>query len=431
MPLAATARSMSFELATDEQDKRLPKVVVLGTGWAAFRMVKSIDSTRHRVVVISPRNHFLFTPLLPATASGTLEFRSIIEPIRSSKIMRRTKYYQALATRICPESKTITCHGTLTDEEFEVDYDKLVIAVGARNNTFNIEGVHENAHFLKELSDARAVRTKVIQCFEEASLPSTPAEERQRLLNTVIVGGGPTGIEFAGELSDLYWQDLRKSFPDVPPNEVKMTVLEASHGILSAFHGNLVKRALANLRKRAVDVRTDTVVQKVHADHVELKDGQKVPYGTLIWSTGVAARDVVDACPLTKEKGRIVVDEFLRARGVRDVYALGDCAAIEGNVLPPTAQVAQQQGKYLAEALNCEAKGKELHPFKYHFLGLMTYVGNFNSLIDTPQFKASGFWTWIAWRSAYLTRLGTVKNKLQVPFDWMRTILFGRDVTSF
>ena len=142
-----------------------------------------------------------------------------------------------------------------------MDYDKLIIAVGAQCNTFNIEGVTENALFLKELADSRKIRNRIIECFEQASIPTLSTEERKRILNTVIVGGGPTGVEFAGELSDFFWHDLRRCFPNIPINEVKITVLEASHNILSAFDKRLVERALTNLKKLSVDIRTDTVVK--------------------------------------------------------------------------------------------------------------------------------------------------------------------------
>jgi NADH:ubiquinone reductase (non-electrogenic) len=180
-----------------------PKLVVLGTGFAALSLIRHLRTDAYDVVVVSPRNHFLFTPLLPSTTVGTVEFRSIIEPIRQALDPKAVTFYQARCTAIDPATKLITCEGVHDRETFLLGYDSLVIAVGAVSKTFGVPGVEQFAFRLKELSDARAIRQRIIQCFERASTPMQTEEERRRLLHFVIVWGGPTGVEFAAELHDL------------------------------------------------------------------------------------------------------------------------------------------------------------------------------------------------------------------------------------
>eukprot|EP00026_Physarum_polycephalum_P007723 Phypoly_transcript_07788.p1 GENE.Phypoly_transcript_07788~~Phypoly_transcript_07788.p1 ORF type:complete len:439 (+),score=51.05 Phypoly_transcript_07788:166-1482(+) len=408
------------------------KIIVLGTGWGAFRFIKSVDCNQYKVIVVSPRNHFLFTPLLASTTVGTLEFRSVVEPIRKTR-QHRMEYYQAECTDINPVEKKVTLKGVLGGEPFEMKYDKLVVAVGARNNTFNIPGVVEHAFFLKELHHARAIRKRILNCFEQAAMPNISHAERERLLSFVVVGGGPTGIEFAAELDDFFWEDLNKAFPNIPVNSVRITLLEASNTVLSSFDASLSEYTIRTFRKRGIDLRTGSLVKEVKEHEVVLSDGTLVPFGLLVWSTGVAPQAFIkELKSIPKEShGRIVVDEYLQVKGVPDVYAIGDCAAGEAKALPATAQVAQQQAAYLAKAVNQMARKEPVAPFAYHYMGMLAYVGHYNSVFDAPKVKFHGFFAWVSWRSVYLTRLGSLKSKIQVPFEWFRTFVFGRDITSF
>lgn len=406
------------------------KVVILGSGWAGFRVLHDMDRNKYDVCVISPRNHFVFTPLLASSTTGVLNFRSIIEPIRSTS-REDHEYYQAYCTDIDFNNKKIQCSAAHYKENFDVNYDKLIIAVGADNNTYNIPGVTpKNVYFLKELADARAIRNRIIEIFEEASIPSLPSRQRKKLLHFVVVGGGPTGVEFAAELSDFFWEDLNLYFPKIQVSDVKITILEASTKILSSFSQDLIDNAVGSIRKQGIDLRTESLVKEVQPNRVILDDDSYIDCGLIVWSTGVGPRKLLKDLndkPLIKH-GRLVVDNQLRVKGVDSVYALGDCAGIEGNPLSATAQVAQQQAKYLARSLN---KENTVEDFVFYPLGLMAYIGSKRSLLDTKNIGLSGFIGFLAWRSVYLTRLGSLKNKLQVPFDWTRTLIWGRDVTNF
>lgn len=410
-----------------------PRLVVLGTGFGALSLLKDLSPSRYAVTVISPRNHFLFTPLLPSATVGTIEFLSIAEPIRLAA--KGVTFAQAEAFALDPERKAVCCRSPFSGEEFDVRYDVLVIAVGAVSNTFGIEGVAEHALFLKELSDARLIRQKIIDNFEHASLPTVSEAERKRLLHFVVVGGGPTGVEYAAELADFFDDEVKAHFPNLIDN-ARITLVEAGKQILSSFDESLSTYAMKVFQRRRINFILNAPVKKVEAGKVHLATGEALETGLIVWSTGNGPTPFVKALPFQKDRsGRILTDRYLRVLGATDVFALGDCATIEGYSQPATAQVAMQAGKYLAKLLNRASSPskaeKSIAPFERQNFGMLAYIGDDRALADLPTVKWRGFLTWIFWRAAYLTKLVSVKNKLQVLFDWIKSRAFGRDLSRF
>jgi NADH:ubiquinone reductase (non-electrogenic) len=404
------------------------RLLVLGTGFGAFNVVKHVGSA-YQVTVVSPRNHFLFTPLLPSTTVGTIEYQSIVEPIRHAR--RGIRYYQSAAQSVDLLRRTVQCAGAGANDTFDVPYDVLVIAVGALSNTFGIPGVTGHALFLKEAGDARALRQQIIRCFERANLPSTTPQERQRLLHFVVCGGGPTGVEFAAELHDYLRHDLRRAYPHLVP-AARITVVEAMKEILGGFDEQLRRYATEHFRRREIAILTESPVARVDPELLRLANGDAIPYGLLLWSTGNGPTPFAVAAPLPKDaRHRFIVDQCFRVTGHDDVYAIGDCAVVSDNPLPATAQVAQQQGRYLGRALARRARGRTPVPFAYRHLGMLAYVGGNCALADLDSYKGKGWATWVFWRSAYLTRVVSLKNKVLVLFDWVKARLFGRDVSQF
>lgn len=407
------------------------KIVVLGTGFSAFRFLKKIDKIKYNVIVVSPRNHFLFTPLLPSTTVGTVEFRSIIEPIRN---VDKITYHQAYCKQIDENNKKVICEDSDTKKVFEIKYDFLVIAVGEVTNTFNIEGVKEHALFLKELSDARKIRTKIIDCFENACLPNLNEEERRKFLRFVVCGGGPTGVEFAAEMYDFIEKDVKKRYKELT-NLVEIVLIEARETLLATFDKKLSEYTMKIFKRQNIILKTKSFVFRVTDNKIFLLDGTEINYGTLVWVTGNTATEFVLKSNFEKDnKGKIFVNEFFKIKKdeknyYNDIFAIGDCTHMITGELPATAQVAQQQGLFLAKYLNREMKVRE--SFKFKNLGMLAYIGGHKALADTPQFKGTGFKTFVLWRSAYLTKLVSFKNKLLVIFDWTKTFLFGRDVSNF
>lgn len=434
-----------------------PRVVVLGTGWGACRFLKGIDTKIYDVVCISPRNHMVFTPLLASTCVGTLEFRSVAEPV--SRIQTslasdpNSYFYLASCFGIDTDKHEVYCetvsNGKLSHEphQFKVAYDKLVIAAGAEPVTFGIKGVKENAFFLREVNHAQEIRKKLLLNLMLSDNPGISEEERKRLLHCVVIGGGPTGVEFSGELSDFIMKDVREQYAHVK-DHVKVTLIEANE-ILSSFDIGLRQYATNHLNKSGVCLKRG-VVKEVHPEKIVLNDGTDVPYGLLVWSTGVGPSQFVKTLNLPKSPGgRIGVDEWLRVPSVEDVFALGDCAGFLEQtgrpVLPALAQVAERQGKYLVELFNKKigkqdggkaSSAKDMNlgdPFVYKHLGSMASVGGYKALVDLRQSKdgkgisLAGFLSWLIWRSAYLTRVVSWRNRFYVAVNWATTLVFGRD----
>ncbi len=407
------------------------KIVVLGSGFGAISFAKAVDLRLYAVTIVSPRNHFLFTPLLPSTTVGTVEFRSIIEPVRTAR--HGVDYIQASCTSINPDNRTISCASVEGAAEFELQYDTLIVAVGARNNTFGIPGVEDHAHFLRELADARAIREHIVASLEQADVPGLDVKERERLLTFVVVGGGPTGVEFAAELHDLLDDDLKRSYPHLV-GETRIHLFEAGDSLLTSFDEDLRSYTFDHFKRSNIGVHLGTRVKEVTADGLVLENDNVIAANTIVWSTGNAPLTLIAGLPFaTDSLGRLVVDEFLRIPERADIVALGDCAAISGSRIPQTAQAAMQEGKYVAKRLNREGRGKMAKPFAFKNLGMLAYVGEGRALADIPRVRFSwkGFLTFVFWRSAYLTRLVSIKNKVLVFFDWCKTFVFGRDLSRF
>ncbi|PSS16291.1 External alternative NAD(P)H-ubiquinone oxidoreductase [Actinidia chinensis var. chinensis] len=325
------------------QKESKKKLVVLGTGWAGTSFLKDLDISSYDVQVVSPRNYFAFTPLLPSVTCGTVEARSIVEPIRNmiKKRSGEINFWEADCLKIDAANKRVFCQSNLDanvvgSNEFSLEYDYLVIAVGAQVNTFNTPGVLEYCHFLKEVEDAQRIRRTVIDCFEKAVLPGLSEEERQTNLHFIIVGGGPTGVEFAAELHDFVQEDLVKLYPSVK-DLVKITVIQSGDHILNTFDERISSFAEQKFQRDGIEVLTGSRVVNVSDKFINMKmksTGEvfSVPHGMVLWSTGVGARPVVkDFMEQIGQGNRRVLatDEWLRVKGCQDVYALGDCATID------------------------------------------------------------------------------------------------------
>ncbi|KHN07323.1 External alternative NADH-ubiquinone oxidoreductase, mitochondrial [Glycine soja] len=537
---AAVAASEAAAAATEKK-----KVVVLGTGWAGTSFLRNLDNPKYEVHVVSPRNYFAFTPLLPSVTCGTVEARSIVEPVRN--IFRKKKmdmqFSEAECLKIDAAHRKVYCRSNISNnlnekEEFVVDYDYLIIAVGANVNTFNTPGVMENCHFLKEVEDAQKIRRTVIDCFERASLPSVSEEEKKRILHFAIVGGGPTGVEFAASLHDYVTEDLVNIYPGIK-DLVKITLLEAGDHILSMFDKRITAFAEEKFGRDGIDVKTGSMVVKVSEKEIstkEMKNGgaiTTIPYGMAVWSTGIGTRpfirDFMSQIGQTNRRA-IATDEWLRVEATNNVYALGDCAtinqrkvmediaaifkkadkdnsgtltvkefqevlddicerypqvelylksqqmhniadllkgskedvekeSIELNIeelktvlskvdsqmkfLPATAQVASQQGTYLAKCFNrmeeCEKnpegpirfRGEGRHrfkPFRYKHLGQFAPLGGEQTAAQLPgDWVSIGHSSQWLWYSVYASKQVSWRTRALVVSDWTRRFIFGRD----
>ncbi|GME90485.1 unnamed protein product [Ambrosiozyma monospora] len=324
------------------------KIVIVGSGWGAMSFLQKLDTTQYNVVIVSPRNYFLFTPLLPSVPTGTIDQKSICDPVRL--IARQTpgevQYMEAAVTDIDPEAKKVYIEhksdrltigdAFINDGEpirAELDYDYLIYSVGAKVNTFGIQGIPEYASYLKEAQDAVAVRQKLFNSVEAARLLPEGSDERKRLMTFVVCGGGPTGVELAAEVKDYIVQDLSKFIPNLE-KEMNVTLIEALPNVLNMFHHKLIEYTQQVFNSQGVHLRTNTMVKKVDARNVycteKKADGTTedhvIPYGTLVWAGGNAQRkittDLAAKIPEQTSRRGLLVDEYQKLYGVEDVYAL-------------------------------------------------------------------------------------------------------------
>ena len=449
-----------------------------GTGWGSVSLLKKLDTENYNVVVISPRNYFLFTPLLPSCTTGTIEHRSIMEPIRNFLRHKKAavKYYEADATKIDYEKKVVYIND---DSEIkgatsatEVPFDMLVVGVGAENATFGIPGVREHGCFLKEVNDAQKIRKRIMDCVETATFKDQTPEEIRRLLHMVVVGGGPTGVEFAGELQDFFENDLRKWIPEIT-NNFHVTLVEALPSVLPMFSKQLIDYTEQTFKEETIEIRTKTMVKNVtdtyieaeHTDPQGNKVMERIPYGLLVWATGNSVRplvkDLMNQIPAQKDQRRgLAVNEYLVVKGTDNVWAVGDCAIAN---YAPTAQVASQEGSFLATLFNQMAKteqieqelavlsetqgkaqkeerdealarikelqrrlrrSKAMGPFEYSHQGSLAYIGSEKAVADiswlTGNLATGGQLTYFFWRSAYLSMCFSSKSShLTSPIMWL------------
>ncbi len=404
------------------------RLVVLGCGFGGFSLLSNLRRSRWDVTLISPRNYFLFTPLLPSAATGSVEFRSILETPR--RRLRDLRVVEGSARSVDWQARTLSCVGAVSGEPFSAPWDVLVIAVGAAVADYGIPGVAEHAVKLASIEDARAVRRGILEQFARAEIPGLTEEQIRQRLTFVVCGGGATGVEAAAEIHDLIHEELAQSYPELAPS-ARVVLVEALGRLLTGFDEALADYTLRHFGRGGIEVRTSAEVQAVEKERVVLADGETIPCGLILWAGGNAPVPFLQSLgiPLSP-RGRLAVDGYLRLPSHAGVYALGDCAVGEPPA-PATAQVAQQQGKYLAHALDRGREGKSVEPFRFKSSGMLTYIGGGEALADLPKVKWSGRGAWLFWRSVYLTKLVSPANKVKVLFDWIKARLFGRDLSRF
>jgi NADH dehydrogenase len=333
----------------DDVSKSKPRLVILGGGWGGVALLKELNPDEYNVTVISPANYFLFTPMLPSATVGTLELRSLVEPIRRILSRVHGHFIRARAEDVEFSEKLVEVSQLDhkgKEVRFYVPYDKLVVAVGSSTNPHGVKGL-ENAFFLKDINDARMIRNKVIQNLELACLPTTSDDDRKRLLSFVVSGGGPTGVEFAAELFDLLNEDLTRHFPRLLRNEISVHIIQSRGHILNTYDETVSKYAEERFNRDQIEVLTNSRVKEVQPDKIIFSQKQadgsvitkELPIGFCLWSTGVSPTALSQK--LAKKLGDVQTnrhaletDTHLRINGapLGDVYAIGDCSTVQNNV---------------------------------------------------------------------------------------------------
>jgi NADH dehydrogenase len=398
-------------------DIDLPRVVVIGAGFAGLKLARQINTHHYQLVLIDKNNYHTFQPLLYQVASAGLEPDSIAYPVR--KTLRRKKNTFFRLTNVRSIDRTIK---KVCTDIGELSYDYLVIATGAGNNFFGNDAIEENSMPMKSLTEALDLRSKMLENFERA-LNTKDLNEREALMNFVIVGGGPTGVELAGALAELRNKILPKDFPDLDLRIMKIHLIEAAPRVLAAMSGKSSEKAYKYLKKLDVHIYTDTRVEDYSNNRVKTNVGQELMADTLIWAAGVAAQHPKGFHADDVGGGnRLLVNEYCQMESDDSIYALGDVAYLETkdypNGLPMLGSVAMQAGAYLAKQLNRKAKGNTPLPFNYKDKGTMATVGRNLAVVDLKKYTLGGAFAWMTWMFVHLMLLVGFRNRMVVFVNW-------------
>ena len=394
------------------------RVVIVGAGFAGLATAKALAKAPVEVIVIDRRNYHLFQPLLYQVATAGLSPADIATPIRS--ILRDQANAQVLLGRVNAVDKELR---VVEVEGRRVAYDALIIATGARHSYFGQDHWEDVAPGLKKIDDATKLRHQIFLAFEEAETTDN-AEERRRLLNFVIIGGGPTGVELAGAIAELAKVALARDFRHVDPRSSRVILVESGKRVLSTFPESLSAFAKGALEKLGVEVRLGHPATVCDAVGVVV-DGQRIEARTLVWAAGVEASPAANWLDAKKDRaGRIVVGRELTLPGHPEIFVLGDTAAapgINGKVtLPGVASVAKQQGTYVGRLIASRALGKrEPPPFRYRNYGNLATIGRKVAVADFGRIRLSGRLAWLLWGAVHVLLLVGFRNRVAVMLDWL------------
>jgi NADH dehydrogenase len=384
-------------------------------GFGGVHVVNGLSGKGLDVTVLDRRNFHLFQPLLYQVSTAMIDQEAVAYPIRA--ILRKRKDVRFVMSSVesidLENKRVLTVDGPL-------DYDYLVLAAGSVTNFFGLDSVQEHAFDLKQLNDAVSLRNHILNMYEQAVKEIDP-KVREALMTFVVVGGGPTGVEFAGSLSELTHHVLTKDFPELHPGKSRIVMLEAMDRLLAPFPAELQQYTLQKLEKMGVEVRLNTAVTGATHHSVQLNDGSEIGSHTLFWAAGVKASPLADALLVEKVRGgRVPVEADLSLKDHPEVFIIGDMAYREqdGAPLPGVAQVAMQGGDYVAKVIRARERGKQVTPFRYINMGSMAVIGRHSAVADIGGLKLKGFVAWLAWLGLHLFYLIGFRNRVVTLLNW-------------
>lgn len=395
-----------------------PRVVIIGGGFGGLALAKRLKNKKFQVVLLDKHNYHTFQPLLYQVATGGLESGSIAYPIR--KVVQN---YDQIFFRVANVQRIDTENKKVVADIGTIFYDYVVIATGSKTNYFGNENITKNSMEMKSIPEALDIRSLVLENFE-AALQTTNDEEQRALMNFVIVGAGPTGVELAGALAEMKNHVLPKDYPDLDFNKMQINVFQGANKVLDAMSEKSSRKAQEFLEKLGVKIYLEEIVTDYQDKIVHTKSGKQFAAETMIWTAGVmgATVDGFDAT-LIQRGNRIKVNEFNQVVGFTDIFAIGDVATMMTEKTPighpMMAQPAIQQGELLAHNLVKLRDGKPLKSFTYANRGSMATIGRNKAVVDLPKFQFSGFFAWFVWMFVHLMSLIGFRNKLVVFWNWL------------
>jgi NADH dehydrogenase len=412
------------------------RILVLGGGFAGIYAVRALErrlgrDRRVEITLVNKDNFFVFTPMLHEVAASDLDLTHIVNPIR--KLLRRATFFHGDVLEIDLEHRAVVvAHGVEGSHPHRLEYDHLVLALGAVTNFFGTPGLAERAFTMKTLGDAIALRNRIIDSLEEGDFECCP-NVRRRMLTFVVAGGGFAGVETVAAVHDFLHEAVRH-YPHLQPSDVRVALVHPGPVILPELHERLGRYAQRQLAARGVELHLEQKVAGFSAEGVELSDGTLIPTANLVWTAGTAPNPLLAQLACRKEHGRVVVDEFLQVPGWPGVWSLGDCACVPdratGGAYPPTAQHASRQGTVLAHNIAAAIRGGRKRPFAFRTLGQLAAIGRRTGVANILGINFSGFLAWWMWRTIYLSKLPRLERKVRVALDWTLDLLFTKDLVQ-
>jgi NADH dehydrogenase len=398
-------------------DSPYKRIVIAGGGFGGMELAKALRNKNFQVVLIDRNNYHTFQPLLYQVATGGLEPDSIAFPLRKVFHNAKNVIFRMAEITACDFNAR-----RISTSIGDINYDELIIATGSTNNFFNNVEVQKNAMTLKSVSEALNIRSLLLQNMEDALVAS--GEARAALLNIVIVGAGPTGVEIAGAIAELKRHVIPNDYPELKKEKINIYLIESDKKVLGTMSEQASVKAYEFLEKLGVETHLQTRLESYDGETAVLSDGNKIATKLLIWSAGVKGR-LPGEMPesIVKPGSRIAVDKYCRVTGYDNVYALGDVAALYTEKYPKgypmIAPVAMQQAKLIAGNFIRSAEGKELKEFNYFDKGSMATVGRNKAVVDLPFIRFQGVFAWFAWMAVHLMSLVGFRNKVIAFINWV------------
>jgi len=401
----------------DRSERSFPRVIIIGGGFGGIEIARRLKDKEVEVLLIDRNNFHTFQPLMYQVATGTLAADAISFPIRKMfKSQHNFRFRMADVTEIDHTEKIVkTSVG-------DYDYDYLVIATGATSNFFGNRQVEKYALPMKSIHEALNIRSYVLQNLEEAVLRKN-YHDRERFLNFVVVGGGPTGVELSGAIAEIQLHMLKKDYPELSKNEMKVYLVEGTEKILAALSEKSSQDAERYLRDLGVNILLNTQVTGYDGNTITFSNGESIPTKTVIWGAGVMGQFPAGIHPEIIQRGnRIQTDGQCRVSGMENVYAIGDVAAMiteeTPRGLPGVAPAAQQQGAYVAKHILKDMNNQQAADFKYFDKGSMATIGRNKAVVDMGRFHMKGFLAWLTWMFVHLVSIFGFRNKLVTFVNW-------------